>query len=77
VRRSFARADRLIDRAEAANTATRTRRRLESAARLLGHTATAIQQLGERGRVSQVCAGVIVTTLRDGQSRAAELARTQ
>ena len=76
VRRRFARAERLIDRAESATKTEKARHRLQRVARLLEETFAGVDRLGKGGRIMADCAASLEVMLPEGERRAVELAST-
>jgi hypothetical protein len=74
LRRRFARVLRLVDRAEAARTPRKARRRIARAARALGRSLRAVETAGDR--LTAGCATALGGMLDDGRRRAERLAAT-
>jgi len=60
----------LIDRAQAAHRAARTRRLLGRVARYLGTVDSGVARDGEHGKLSAACVAALETMLGDGRGRA-------
>ena len=76
VRRRFARAEHLIDRAESAGDTAKARRRLRKVARLLEKTFDGVERLGMGGKITADCADTLGAMLAEGERRTVELAST-
>ena len=76
VERRFARAERLIDRAESATATGEARHRVQKVARLLEKTFDAVDRLGKGRKTSADCAAALEAMLAEGERRAVELAST-
>jgi hypothetical protein len=76
VERRFARAARLIDRAESATAIEKARHRLRRGARLLEKTFDGVDRLGKGGKITAGCAAALEVMLAEGEHRTVELAAT-
>jgi hypothetical protein len=76
VEKRFARAEKLIDRAESSTKPKAARHKLRRVAKLLGRAGNGVVRLGDQTKIASDCAATLSAMLTEGEQRADALATT-